>query len=93
MSLSRYGNKRDDNESNIINALEAIGCSVFRLDTPCDLLCGYRRRTYLLEVKNPEQPKGNRKKTKVQEKFFAEWNGQIDIVETAEQAIRIVTDE
>jgi len=90
VSLSRYGNKRDDNESDIIKALEAIGCSVFKLDTPCDLLCGYRRRTYLLEVKNPQ---GNRKKTKTQEKFFAEWNGQIDIVESAEQAIKIVTDE
>jgi len=91
MSLSKYGNKRDDNEGDIIKALEAIGCSVFRLDTPCDLLCGYRKRTYLLEVKNPEQPKGNRKKTKAQDKFFNTWNGQIDIVETAEQAISIVT--
>ncbi len=93
MILRRYGNKRDDNEGDIIKALEAIGCSVFRLDTPCDLLCGYRKRCYLLEVKNPEKPKWDRKKTPAQEKFFATWNGQINIVETAEEAIRIVTDE
>jgi len=92
MALSRYGNKRDANESHIFKALESIGCSVFRLDVPCDLLCGYRGRTYLLEVKNPDQPKAARKKTKAQDKFFAEWNGQIDIVETAEQAIRIVSE-
>ena len=92
MSLNRYAKSRDDNEGDILKALEAIGCSVFRLDVPCDLLCGYRGRTYILEVKNPDQPKSARKKTKAQDKFFAEWNGQIDIVESAEQAIRIVSE-
>jgi len=89
----KYGSQRDANEPDIVKALEAIGCSVVRLDTPTDLLCGYRKRCYLLEVKNPKQDKAHRKKTKAQDKFFAEWNGQVDIVETAEEAIRIVTGE
>ena len=92
-SQPKYAKARDLNEPEIIKALEAIGCSVFKLDMPCDLLCGYRKRCYLLEVKNPDQPKSNRKKTDDQKKFFNTWNGQIDIVETAEQAIRIVTDD
>jgi len=92
-SQPKYAKARDANEPEIIKALEAIGCTVFPIDVPCDLLCGYRRRSYLLEVKDPSQPKSNRKKTKVQEKFHAEWKGQIDIVETAEDAIKIVTGE
>ena len=33
------------------------------------------------------------KKTDAQKRFFMEWNGQAAVVETAEQAIRIVTDD
>ena len=45
--------RRDDNEYEIIQALEAIGCTVRRLDRPVDLLVGYRASNYLIEVKNP----------------------------------------
>lgn len=49
--------KRDENEKPIVDALRAIGATVDRLNdfgVP-DLLVGYRGRTILLEVKNPEK--------------------------------------
>lgn len=53
--LWRHNAKRDANERPIITGLTTAGISVQQLsgkDVP-DLLCGYRRQTYLLEVKPP----------------------------------------
>jgi len=88
--MKRYAMRRDENEPEIIAALESIGCTVYQLDTPCDLLVGRASKNILIEVKNPTKPKSDRKKTKAQIKFFASWNGQIDVAETPEQAIAIV---
>lgn len=92
----KYATMRDAIETEIVEALEAIGCTVVRMDVPTDLLVGYRAYNFLLECKSDKSISHTSKenqKTKDQEKFFNTWNGQIDIVETAEQAIRIVTDE
>ena len=70
MSLNRYNAKRDDNEKLIVEALRASGCSVARIDTPCDLLIGWRGLCLLAEVKGP---KG--KLTPAQEAFAASWRG------------------
>ncbi len=83
---------RDENEPEIIAALEAIGCTVWPLHTPVDLLVGRGAVNILMEVKNPAKPKSSRKKTKLQKEFFASWNGQVRIVETAEEAIKLVTE-
>jgi Holliday junction resolvase len=53
MSLKRYDAKRDKNEPEITKALRDIGADVVLLsltDVP-DILCGYKNRTFLLEVK------------------------------------------
>lgn len=48
--------RRDANESEIVAALTAIGCFVTKLNDfgVCDLLVGYRSRTILIEVKEPD---------------------------------------
>ena len=92
MSLNRYAKRRDDNEEEIVKALESIGCTVVRLDTPVDLLVGRGGRNILLEVKNPSLPPSSRKKTKPQEQFFAAWKGQVRLVTTAASAIEAVQD-
>jgi len=84
----RHDARRDDNEAEIVKALEAIGCTVYRMDRPVDLLCGYRARNYLLEVKNPD---GLNKLTKAQEKFIPQWKGQVRIVTSPAEAIQVVT--
>lgn len=89
--MRKYGNRRDRNEPEIKQALEAIGATVYLLDLPLDLLVGYQGRNWLLEVKDPEQTAHNRKLTPNQVKFFDTWKGQRAKVETAEEAIEIVT--
>ena len=86
MSTLRYAKQRDANEKEIVDALESIGCTVFRLDTPVDLLVGYRARNYLIEVK---APKG--RLTKTQQDFIPAWKGQVRVLETVDEAIELVT--
>ena len=85
VSLNRYAKRRDENEESIVNALEAIGCTVVRLDTPVDLLCGRGGKNILLECK---MPKG--RNTKPQQRFYADWKGQVRVVTTPEEAIAAV---
>lgn len=86
-SPSRYRQRKDLNQPEIVSALEAIGCDVIVMHTPCDLLVGYRGRNLLLEVK---RPKGG-KVTKAQAKWNAGWRGQRATVKTAEEAVQAVT--
>ncbi len=85
----RHDAKRDDNESDIVKALESIGCTVYRMDRPVDLLCGYRAKNLLLEVKNPD---GLNKITTDQKRFMAGWKGQVRIVTSPAEAIKVVTE-
>ncbi|MCA9759608.1 MAG: hypothetical protein KDA27_27680 [Candidatus Eisenbacteria bacterium] len=86
MSLNRYATKRDLNERPIVDALRAVGATVVQLDKPVDLLVGFRRETFLLEVK---QPKG--RLTDDQEEFFVEWQGgQLFTVRSVEQALACI---
>lgn len=85
MGLSRYANRRDANEPEIIQALEAIGVSVYPMDRPLDLLCGYRGKNILIEVKVP-----GGKLTPAQSRFWTSWRGQKGKAETVDEAIAIV---
>ena len=50
---ARRAAKRDYSEPEIVSALEDCGVSVYRMSQPCDLLCGFRGKTYLVEAKTP----------------------------------------
>ena len=75
--------KRDAIEKDVITAILDHGITVYSIDTPCDLLCGYRGVTYLVEVKSGK----NAKLTAPQEKFIAGWNGHYQIIRSVEEAI------
>ncbi len=85
-SPSRYRQKKDGNQPEIIAALEKIGCSVTVMHQPCDLLVGLRLETFCLEVK---LPKGG-KVTPAQKKWNAEWRGHRATVTTPEEAIAAI---
>ena len=87
MSLNRYAKRRDANEPEIIQALEAIGVTVYRQDLPLDLLCCYRGVTFNLEVKDGNKVESRTKATKGQDQFLATWTGPARIVKTVSQAI------
>jgi hypothetical protein len=80
------GKKRDVNEPEIVEALEAIGCDVHRMHEPADLLVGYRGRTVVLEVKVPDGTL-----TEDQKAFFQLYRGEAYIVRTPERAIEVMT--
>jgi Holliday junction resolvase len=70
----------DANQKQIVAALRAAGCMVI----PChavgqgfpDLVVGYQGDTYLIEVKDPSQPKHRHELTPAQKLFHATWPGK-----------------
>lgn len=72
MKPSWVGKRRDANEPGIVDALLRAGFCVMRLNDPCDLLVWPKAGGYfgLIEVKDPSQPKSDRRLTKPQQKFF-----------------------
>lgn len=94
MALARFANTRDGNEKEVVDALQQIGASVFRLDKPCDLLVGYRGRNYLLEVKLPVGPRGGTSHSHLnewQEEFEDTWHGQFTVVRSPREAVELLT--
>lgn len=81
MSINRYNPKRDKNEPEIVEYFKKRGFSVERLNTPLDLLIGYKKRNYLVEVKVQ-----GRSLNENQEKFVESWKGQFFVVRSVEQA-------
>lgn len=86
----RRAARRDDNEPEIVAALEAASVDVVRISTPCDLIAGRAGVTYLLEIKNPDQPPSKRKLKPEQLLFLNNWRGQYAVVETVDDALRAV---
>lgn len=89
--MRRYANRRDSNEKEIVDALEAIGAVVYRLDLPVDLLVGYRSRNFLIEVKDGGKPPSRTKRTEQQRKFMSTWVGQVRVVKSVSEALDVVT--
>lgn len=91
----RRAAKVDDNQSAIVGALRAVGASVQSLATvgagTPDLLVGYRRQTYLLEVKDGAKCASDRKLTEPQQEWHRIWRGlPVAVVEDVDQALRAV---
>ena len=94
--MSRYsrpgwvGKSRDENEPQIVEALEAIGCTVVRIDVLGDLLVGRGSKNIVLEVKSHNN-NPNTKHAKEQKEMREAWKGQITVVENPMQAIHVIT--
>jgi len=80
--VMRYDAKRDSNELEIIEALQAVGAKVMQLDE-FDLLVGFRDKLYMLEVKTKTG-----RLNKKQARLFREWAGHIWIVRSVDDALR-----
>jgi len=84
----------DANQQEIIRVLRDCGVTVQPLHTvgkgTPDLLCGYRGRNILLEVKDGDRPTSHRRLTRDQQQWHATWRGQVAVVETPEQALRVM---
>ena len=89
MVMPRYAASTDLNQKEIVDALKKIGCDVETIGRPVDLLVGYRKRNFLIEVKRPKAYIDKRQKA--QRDFLKNWKGQVRQISTVDEAIRLVT--
>lgn len=91
----RIAAKIDANQPEIVKALRQVGCTVQSLAStgkgvPDLLVASPSGCLYLMEVKDGDKPPSARKLTPDQVKWHGDWNSEIHIVLSAEQAIDIV---
>ena len=87
--------KIDANQLEIVSALRRCGAIVQSLasvgDGVPDLLVGFRRNTYLLEVKDEKQPPSKRQLTHDQILWHVEWcGGPLCVVHNVDEALAAI---
>lgn len=84
----------DDNQKKIVDELRQFGASVQSLasvgDGCPDLLIGFGGVNYLMEVKDGNKTASQRKLTKKQEEFFADWDGSVFVVKNTKEALEVL---
>ena len=87
--------RKDVNQSSIEKSLKQLGFSV--ADTSAlgngfpDMVVGYAgTMNYLFEVKDPNKPPSKRKLTPDEQTFKEKWRGQYAVIETVDDALRII---
>lgn len=85
----RLAARVDANQAEIVDALRKIGATVQPLHTVgggCpDLLVGYKRKNFLMEVKDD-----GGKLTRDQKSWHSGWQGSAHIVWSAEDALKVL---
>lgn len=86
--------KTDRNHKEIIDKCRTLGLSVFSTHTigkgfP-DIVVGYKKKNYLIEIKDGEKSPSQRKLTKDEVIFFENWNGQVDIANNFDDVKKII---
>lgn len=83
--------RADLNQSDIVKALRSVGASVEITSQQGngfpDLVCGIFGKNYLIEVKNPET---NGKLRATQEIFRDKWKGNVHVVKSVDDALRVI---
>jgi hypothetical protein len=81
----------DDNQSHIVAGLRKMGCSVLiiaQLKNCFDILVGFKGRNIAFEIKDGNKPPSQRRLTEGEQHFFDEWQGQVCVAESLEDAIK-----
>ena len=81
----RRAAKADGNQALIVAALRRIGCQVYYIKEPLDLLVGFRGRNVILECKMPGEGLNVG-----QQAFCARWNGEWHVVHNETEALTAV---
>lgn len=87
----------DANHQQVVAALRKVGATTLSLAAVgkgCpDLIAGFRGVNVLLEVKNPAADRGSPTRLTPDEQTFHDgWGGQVTVVTSAEEAVRIVVE-
>ena len=89
----------DSNQPEIVAALRKIGCTVAITSSAGkgfpDIVVGRMdihgdRRNWLIEIKDGEKCPSSRNLTPAQKIFHSEWKGQIDVVNSAQEAVNLI---
>ena len=83
----------DENQPAIVEGLRRVGATA-KLTTDVggfvDIVVGYRGKNYLIEIKNPDQPKSKQVLTPDEQEFHDTWRGQVVIITTLDEALKII---
>lgn len=89
--MVRRAARVDDNQAALVGELRAMGVMVQHLHMVghgCpDILCGYRGRNYLFEIKDGAKQPSARKLTPQEKSWHRLWRGQVSVICTAEEAM------
>ena len=92
--MARRAAKVDANQKLIVKALRDAGATVQHLHAVgagCpDLLVGFRRINYLMEVKDGKRPPSARKLTDDQVIWHRDWRGNAHVVKSVSEALAVL---
>jgi hypothetical protein len=95
--MPRRAAKVDANQSAIVAALRKMGCSVQPLHMVgqgCpDILVGYDGLNLMLEIKDGDKVPSAQGLTDAQDVWHCDWLGQVEVVNSPEQAVKYVIDQ
>lgn len=84
----------DANQPEIVKALRGVGASVLHLHTVgkgCpDILIGFRGQNIAAEIKDGSKPPSKRRLTPDEQEWHEAWRGQVAIIETVDDALRLI---
>jgi hypothetical protein len=90
----KFAARIDSNQPAIVEALRKLGATVLHLHTigkgAPDIAVGYQGKNALIEIKDGAKPPSARKLTPDEEKFHAEWRGQVAVIESVDEAIAFI---
>jgi len=82
----------DDNQAEIVRALEDVGASVLHLHQlgrgAPDLLVGFRGLNYCMEIKDGNKAESRRRLTDDELLWHTAWRGSVYVVESVDDALQ-----
>lgn len=94
--MTRRAARRDGNHAAVVATLRSILGAAAVFDAAAvgdgfpDIVVGDQGRTWLFEIKDPAQPPSGRALTPAEARFHAEWPGQVAVIYSADDALRIM---
>jgi hypothetical protein len=90
----RLRGRVDRNQQEIADSLRRAGCSVCVTSNlgvgVADLLAGYRGKNFLFEIKDGTLSPSRRKLTEKERQWHDGWKGQVSVIYSVEDALRII---
>ena len=86
--------KVDANQKVVVDQLRRIGCSVTSI-AQCgkgvpDLIVGFKKKNYLIELKDGNKKPSARKLTPDEIEFHAKWRGQVAVCNSFDEILKLI---